>query len=49
MKSKEIKLPPAPEIITKRPAGMPFDEYKRRRTTSNKLIRDRIRYGFPKK
>jgi hypothetical protein len=41
-----MNLPAVPQIITERPEGMPFDEYKLRRRASNMHIRKRIRNGF---
>jgi len=47
VKAKETKLPPAPEIVTERPEGMEFAEYKLRRRISNLLVKRRLRDGFP--
>jgi len=33
------------DIITKRPEGMPFDEYKRVRASSNASIRNYLKSG----
>jgi hypothetical protein len=41
-----LVLPPVPEIVNERPSDMSMEEYRVRRSESNKQIKERTKKGF---